>query len=116
VRCEEGCSSEAGPPNSQHSASDESGKTHVDSISSELSLDFLSKDRSGGNNNDDSRLLSSLGSSWGTCRWNPDDSDYSLNVLLPPNRNSEEDDVEGIETDRSDDNHDNNVGGNPKHL
>lgn len=60
-----------------------------DSISSELSIDLLSKDRT--EENDDSKLQS-LESSSGSCRWNPDDSDYSLNVLLAPLRNSEDED------------------------
>ncbi|KAG7347427.1 hypothetical protein IV203_016132 [Nitzschia inconspicua] len=65
-----------------------------DSISSELSIDLLSKDRS--EDNDDPKLQS-LGSSSGLCRWNPDDSDYSLNVLLAPQRTLIEDENENDE-------------------
>lgn len=70
-----------------------------ESVSTELSLDLLSKnsndndgdgslgDSLGNVVNDDAinhrSASSGLGSS-GSCRWNPDDSDYSLNVLLPP--------------------------------
>jgi hypothetical protein len=53
-----------------------------DSIGSELSLDLLTKEHDGGSIDDSKEGLSSSGS----CRWNPDDSDYSLNVLLPPQR------------------------------
>mmetsp|Transcript_868 Transcript_868/g.1364 ORF Transcript_868/g.1364 Transcript_868/m.1364 type:complete len:313 (-) Transcript_868:97-1035(-) len=60
-----------------------------DSISSELSLDLLLKDRNDDEDNDDSKLQSSSGS----CRWNPDDSDYSLNVLLPPSREDSTDSI-----------------------
>lgn len=75
-----------------------------DSISSELSIDLLlsSKDRCGGDNNEDSKILSSLqSSSSGSCRWNPDDSDYSLNILLEPERasdNQDTDDDDKLET------------------
>jgi hypothetical protein len=89
-------------------SADEKLRPNDDSISSELSIDFLSKDRSGGTN-DDSKLLSSLEYSSGACRWNPDDSDYSLNVLLAPQRATE---GEGIETDGNDDDQDKYVDGN----
>ena len=67
-----------------------------DSVSSELSIDFLEKEKNDGDS-DDSKLQSSSGS----CRWNPDDSDYSLNVLLPPSR---DDSPEGEEEDANDNN------------
>lgn len=51
-----------------------------ESVSTELFLDLLAKDRTYGNS-DDSKLLESSSSS---CRWNPEDSDYSLNLLLSP--------------------------------
>jgi hypothetical protein len=46
------------------------------SMTSELSIDILTKERS-----DDRQHFSST-----SCRWNPDDFDYSLNMLLPPTR------------------------------
>ena len=57
-------------------------KTNDDSVSSEISLDLPVKERA--EDNDDSKLSQS--SSGTSCRWNPDDSDYSLNVLLQPER------------------------------
>ena len=53
-----------------------------DSISSELSLDFLAKERA--REIGDSNTQETSSSSSSSCRWNPDDSDYSLNVLLVP--------------------------------
>jgi hypothetical protein len=58
-------------------------KSNDDSVSSEISLDLLVKEQA--EENDDSRQSQSS-SSVTSCRWNPDDSDYSLNVLLPPKR------------------------------